>query len=222
MINIMNDSDIELYKKYKIVVQGLYTIDDFNNMIDQHNLGKNDIVKNTLLSFFKSKNISTHNKIGLFAMYQLLKTSSTCEYHEDVMDKYSGTIKKIKDNFQANTITRLLRTKTNKPYDIIVKEPKLYMKECPHCSSEYVTSDKDKEYVVCGYEDGYDWRGCRKDWCFKCGKKLCKIWDIDNLYIMFNRYHNNKCCLNHAKKNGFDYEKDYCHCAGSNVDRKKK
>ena len=79
-------------------------------------------------------------------------------------------------------------------------------------------------YVICGYPDanrGYDWKGCCSDWCFSCGKMLCKTWDRDDLNVESNRFHDDECCKIHAKKNGHSYPKDYCNCIKNlNVIRK--
>lgn len=83
-------------------------------------------------------------------------------------------------------------------------------KKCPHCEKE-LKNATNESYVICGYDNkGYDWKGCKKDWCFKCGKKLCKAWDINELYNIQNRYHG-KCCKKFAKKNNLNYE-DFCVC----------
>ena len=34
----------------------------------------------------------------------------------------------------------------------------------------------------------------------------------DMLHVTYNRMHNDKCCLEHSKSNGFSYHNDYCHC----------
>lgn len=83
-------------------------------------------------------------------------------------------------------------------------------KKCPHCNKEFKNATNDA-YVVCGYDvKGYDWKGCKKDWCFQCGKKLCKAWDTDELYNINNRYHGS-CCKKFAKKNNMNPE-EFCSC----------
>ena len=50
----------------------------------------------------------------------------------------------------------------------------------------------DTDYAICGYNEetneGYDWNGCGCDWCFKCGKILCKKWQANDLFILTNTY----------------------------------
>lgn len=228
MESIMNDTEIELYNKYKFVIQGLHTKDDFNYIMEKHNLNtkNNEKLRNVLFSYFKSKMLNNQQNIGLFQLYNLLKSSNQCVYYDDVIEQHGNLIKKVKDHLYLATISRLLKTKSSKPYEIIAKDKEKHnyiTKYCPHCNHELKTSEKDKEYAVCGYLDnGYDFHGCGRDWCFKCEKKLCKQWGQDNLYIVYNRYHNSKCCCIYAKKNGDKYETDYCQCATVHVDRFKK
>jgi hypothetical protein len=92
-------------------------------------------------------------------------------------------------------------------------------KPCPHCN--HIRRDNiNATYVICGYyRNGYDWIGCENDWCFKCGKKLCKNWDTDVLYVLSNRTHNNKCCKHQADKNNDPYLQSYCFCYNDHVQR---
>lgn len=110
----------------------------------------------------------------------------------------------------------------NNFYKSSTKEIEYLSKKCPHCRIN-MKMPKDTSYVICGFADtfrGYDWRGCCNDWCFSCGKMLCKSWEKDRLNIVTNRFHDDECCKLHAKRNGYDYEKDYCLCSNKNVIRK--
>ena len=84
-------------------------------------------------------------------------------------------------------------------------------KTCPHCNINLSLS-KDCLYVICGYtNENYEWLGCGRDWCGKCNKMLCKSWDKDNLDIIENRNHNDKCCKEYAKENKLN-EDLFCNC----------
>lgn len=156
--------------------------------------------------------------------------------------KYSES-KKIYENIktqtddvaQLNTLKRIVQMKStnnmkknNTPsIDSNTKDPDLDLdsdiiykyKPCPHCSKRNMAKEG-TQYIVCGYTTrGYDSRGCRMDWCFKCGKKLCKQWDIDILYDENNRIHDNKCCKNFANKTNDTYPDNYCQCHYENVNR---
>lgn len=86
-------------------------------------------------------------------------------------------------------------------------------KKCPHCNKSCIEYN-DVLYVICGYSGnkGYDWTGCSNDWCFQCGKRLCKSWDKNELYNKINRFHDKKCCKIDAQRLGCDYYEEYCQC----------
>lgn len=112
----------------------------------------------------------------------------------------------ITNNVQINTIKRIIEKKPDNPQNIN------YTKHCPHCSKDFIGNENTK-YVVCGYGDkGYDWKGCGKDWCFVCNKKLCKSWNTDHLYNKLNRVHDSKCCKNYSYKSKSVYPNDFCQC----------
>lgn len=120
----------------------------------------------------------------------------------------------ICDKIQLDTIGRIVASKQDK-YEYI-DLPKIG-KKCPHCGKmNYALLGT--RYIVCGIDmDGIlpinnvD-TSCLNDWCFECGKKLCKNWYSDKLYDIPNRVHTIRCCLDHAMKNGFQYPIDYCQC----------
>jgi len=97
---------------------------------------------------------------------------------------------------------------------------------CPHCG-DITTIFKDFGYIICGYanhlmnynNEGFDKKGCGKDWCTICSKILCKTWGDDMLYVINNRKHNSTCCYEHSLKNNLNYNLDYCHCNNEFVTR---
>ena len=93
---------------------------------------------------------------------------------------------------------------------------------CPHCDRPWKKDDR-CNYVICGevakgvlIKDS-----CGRDFCFRCGKKLCKTYDM--LQEGKYRKHHKFCCRNVAKRNGEDYLKVYCQCkpeqTGNHVNR---
>lgn len=116
---------------------------------------------------------------------------------------------------QLNQICQTKTIKKQKSNEIV--------KKCPHCSYSY-TGNENTLYVICGYNDnrqGYDWEGCTKDWCFVCGKKLCKLWDKDKLWLEPNRIHNSYCCKSQALEN-YELYDNYCQCNHKYVNRELK
>lgn len=130
-----------------------------------------------------------------------------------------GEIENItNDPAQINTIKRILLKKVPfsklSYYSMIKKKGKEIEKTCPHCNHTTIETEC-TDYVICGYmniKKGYDNKGCSRDWCFLCNKRLCKQWNNNKLYQQFNRYHNDKCCKIDAYINNLDYYKEYCHC----------
>ena len=160
-------------------------------------------------------------------MMSLIDSVNSCQYKEDAEDIIDLYSKKTLDNTQKKTLQRISRNKPSRPYmtKTIVDQNKIdkitITKNCPHCNHSN-TCDVNSCYVICGYvnqRSGYDWKGCGKDWCFKCRKMLCKSWKENQLDVLYNRYHNNECCKSHAKEHNKNYIEEYCQCNTSNVNR---
>uniref|UniRef100_A0A6C0EA43 Uncharacterized protein n=1 Tax=viral metagenome TaxID=1070528 RepID=A0A6C0EA43_9ZZZZ len=168
--------------------------------------------------------------IDMRNMKNMLEFSNTSEWKEDIHEEIDKLLKGGADNTQHRTFSRILRYKPSKPNnanvfkihsDIIALNSIKVTKQCPHCGKDHCDFE-DADYVICGYSDpklGYDWIGCQKDWCFRCGKKFCKSWNDDQLFIESNRTHDGVCCEKHAKNNNFNYPDDYCQCINLNINR---
>lgn len=148
----------------------------------------------------------------------------------DFIYLYNKLIGNTNDPAQLNTLNRIKKHKfyfltvplfdknqdTSTQYSSNVS---LISKNCPHCEKKIYDYDN-KHYIICGYtEKGYDWIGCGKDWCFKCGKKLCKSWDKNSLFDTINRFHNGKCCKVYAQRHNSNYYNDFCQCLNKYVNR---
>lgn len=150
-------------------------------------------------------------------------------YREDIDDFIDKNIKTHVDLIQLTSLIRLSKFKpikihdeqnkrinvtfNNTDNDNIQYDNDLILKKCPHCGIQ-VKLKNTFEYVICGYTDnnkGYDWNGCGKDWCAKCNKMLCKIWEHDQLFITINRQHDKNCCKKYAEENNLDLEL-FCSC----------
>ena len=159
-------------------------------------------------------------------MRRYINDLSRFMYREDAYELISYVLSRTSDVAQIRTLTRLADMKPHKPEIISLRQLRYRNKEniatksCPHCGFK-CTLSKDTDYVICGYTDptGYDWQGCGRDWCFKCGKMLCKSWTKDELFLVTNRYHDSKCCKKHAGACDTNYPQDYCYCCTSYVCR---
>lgn len=132
--------------------------------------------------------------------------------------------KQTTDITQKKMFVRVLKNKpieTNSHIKIHENTDVMITKKCPHCGNN-CNSSMLSTYVICGYTNnhtGYDWKGCGKDWCFSCGKKLCKSWEINELFVEKNRYHDKNCCKKCSVVTGVDYISKYCQCNNKNVNR---
>lgn len=116
------------------------------------------------------------------------------------------------DSTQINTLKKIIR---NKPMKSSNHGKKIIInyKNCPHCGLKNI-GKSDTTYIICGYSSnkGFDWKGCGHDWCFSCGKKLCKTWTNNMLFNPQNRFHDEKCCKHYAQSIGDQYPDNYCIC----------
>jgi hypothetical protein len=151
--------------------------------------------------------------INFETIENILSNSAKYKYNDDI--NYNIT----KDEIQLSALHRILINKPNKTPSLQLEYIK---KECPHC--KFVTSAlASTTHIVCGYIDkktGFDSKGCKKDWCFKCEKKLCKQWIDDSLCVESNKIHDFECCKKHAEANNIKYETNYCQCVSPFVNRK--
>jgi len=152
-----------------------------------------------------------HNVLGFNELINCLTLLTQQKENTNIVSKM---LLRTNDRAQINTIQRILRK-----YPIYNNHKKI-TKNCPHCGYERTDFDN-TNYVICGYDDNlvYDYHGCKNDWCFKCGKKLCKSFDNDQLCVICNRKHDEDCCRICAEKNGFNYQEDYCQCQNLFVNR---
>lgn len=208
----------ENYKIFNLFNKKIRKINNYNDII---------ILFNYLTRFVKSdselrlmESLITNNlcqkKINDEEFTVYIGIINETKFPENILEIIENLMKSTDDQAQLNTLRRILNKKGIYPEfaDMLKKEKKieLIQKTCPHCGKE-CSADKDTDYIVCGYSiGGFDWLGCGYDWCFQCGKKLCKSWHLDNLFDKTKRYHNNKCCRNYAKYISDKYPDNYCMC----------
>jgi hypothetical protein len=223
-----------LYGKVYFDCNDFKTFSDIMNKINECEY--QDTCNKLISEFFPFKN---NNNIQLKTLTRILNNKKKRTEKKDEANNqlqsfpsYSffyknNNIKKIKQSESENeneNVSVSVNGNTNKN----TKEKEnsnsnVLVKYCPHCSEKYISSES-TTHVICGYNDshnGYNWTGCQKDWCFTCGKKLCKSWNENKLYLEPNRIHNSECCKQHAINNGESYN-NYCHCNNKYVNRNRK
>jgi hypothetical protein len=230
IINILiNNDELNTFnEKYKWVFSGVKALRDGFTLIDKLNITGNKRL--LVLSLINNKRFE--RKFDITTIHDTIYDIMECKYREEAYDKIEQLTKITIDVAQMRTFMRIALSKPFRPKYIPIKQVKdnindiIVTKKCPHCSHK-CSSKKNTEYIICGFGDtgysgkdtGYDWEGCNKDWCFKCGKILCKTWEADQLFLLFNRIHTNKCCKKHAQINNKKYPEDYCQCSNSSIRR---
>lgn len=226
----MNNSDNlkDLYIKYKFLLSGINNIEDaiyyYEKITQRH---KNDILKKLLSDLIQNKSYNNAS-MSTIKFMECQEKINKIKFKNDIQTYINDN--KNFNQTQIRALQRFMNSKPDKPYYITLKELReknrknknnIVMKQCPHCNHP-LSTDENIDYVICGYHPNasHNSRGCGKDWCFKCGKKLCKLWSTNQLFILINRQHDNKCCKKHAQKNKYKYPEDYCNCLNSCVMRK--
>lgn len=227
MNNQKKNLDIqELYIKFKHILSGCRTILDafyFADKFIRAYPGSNELLN----SMIQGKH---YDSVLDFRTIRGTLIELDTYLHREEIDEYINKISRNNnDSIQTRSLLRISKTKPVRSSRIETAKIYEFKKEifenltniCPHCKKVYNGND-DSEYVICGYGNthiGYDWDGCGKDWCFKCGKKLCKTWDSDQLFIESNRTHDASCCKKHAEEHNFIYPTEYCFCINKYVQR---
>lgn len=223
----MSIVDENKYRELKNILGGCRTRRDISYFSELYRK-KNPEMKTLIHCFIGEK--AYINCKDFVTMMQLLERCCSSEYTEDVYkiinDNFTG--QDNENNIQYKTCVRIAKNKKKKELPVIdvgiveVYQP-LCSKKCPHCGQVFY-GNSDTNYVVCGYNNisrGYDWTGCQNDWCFICGKMLCKSWEKNKLYVEPNRIHDSYCCQKHAQLNNRSYLDDYCQCQYKFVIRNK-
>jgi hypothetical protein len=206
----------ETFNKYKLIIDGCQNPTDITEILIKNGVCDRDI--NLLLSYASSRKYNICFSKSNFI--EIINSLNKLKYKEEVLEEINKYILKTTDIAQLNTMQRIASIKPFKPIsNVKVLKEDTIKKACPHCHQLNV-KEKTASYVICGYDvDGYNWEGCGKDWCFECGKKLCKSWDSHNLFLEDNRKHNKKCCKDYAEHHNLNYEEEFCFCKNNHVDR---
>jgi len=221
----MNIIDNNKYNEFRYILSGCRTILDAYYFANIY-IKNNPEMKHIIYSMVCGKKYE--NVLDYQTMISILEdiSHSDCQLEANLIIENN----KSDDITQVSVFRRIVKNKPIKTDSDIklsthtttyADSINLEKKTCPHCYHMY-KSVRSTSYVICGYEDirlGYDWKGCMKDWCFKCGKCLCKEWYADKLFMEANRTHNKECCIKHAKLMGKKYPDDYCQCDNISIER---
>lgn len=205
---------MDKYYKYKHIFSCLETKDDVDILRAKCPVEDYPIIDSIVSS------ITFKQQPGFNATNNLIEKIVKMKYRNEI-EKYlldlNVTHDIVFDSIQQSIFDKI---KTRKNYDVSYVHTLLIEKPCPHCGlikkAPFGTS-----YVVCGVDSrgiisiDFD-NGCLNDWCFECGKKLCKNWCKDALHNQINRVHSIECCSAHAIENGGTYPDDYCICKEGN------
>lgn len=222
----MNILDKNKYVEFSHILSGCRTITDAYFFADIY-LKSNQEMRTLIYSMINGKRYD--QVLNLKSVKCALEVTNEEKYKEDADEYMENYVQKTYDNIQKKTFNRIIKNKPNKPHDIIKKKlnisecvQQVYItKNCPSCDCPS-KCPIDTKYTICGYANsatGYDWKGCGKDWCFECGKMLCKSWDVNKLHLPMNRFHDIECCEHHSILNKKDYMQNYCQCCNKNVNR---
>jgi hypothetical protein len=210
------------YNEIKQVISGCNTIQDAYNFMNMY-LKRNPEMRDIATSIVNGKNYDKY--VDFDTMKNILSDINNCEYQEDAIDIIGRNFKTEINQLQMKAFTRIANCKPirpdkkdtsyyNKTNNMLNNDSSLVTKKCPHCHHDCISCDN-TTYIICGYQNiytGFDMIGCGRDWCFRCGKKLCKQWHENSLFIDINRIHNDECCKVYAEQNNFSYPEDFCQC----------
>ena len=212
----------KIYNELKIILLGCSHISDAMDIGNIY-IEKYPDYKSFILNIINGKKYN--NSISMKEFNSIINDIKILIFKEEINELVDSLVERRNiSDIHKKTLLKFCDLKVHRPYSkLSIEENKIILikKKCPHCG-HYNICPENTTYTICGYADkknGYDLKGCGKDWCFKCEKKLCKLWEKDSLFLQMNRQHNNECCKLHAEKNNEDYENDYCQCINKFVDR---
>jgi hypothetical protein len=205
--------------KYIYIIKGttnkkdaLYFLDHIKSVINNREY---KVLENYINSLYcKTNSYDEQSKINIHEIFDIMVDINKCKYQEDTNEIIQTKCNKTLLKYQMNVLMRIINIKPLKSVNTNICVINNKIIKCPHCNHDNI-NNSDSDYTICGYSNnnnGYDWVGCGKDWCFKCSKILCKNWSDDQLFLQHNRIHTEFCCSQHAKANNLIYPDNYCTC----------
>jgi hypothetical protein len=216
-------NNYKIFIEYKDKIFDIKEINDAISLIEQAKTKTSNPTELKLLVSLLNKNrYQITMDLEKFKLY--IDIIDIIYYQNDAQRIFDDIKDIITDSAQINTLLRIIKKKPFRKIQTLeldlMQNQNYQMKTCPHCRLKN-TAIEGTSYIICGYTSrGFDWKGCGRDWCFKCGYKLCKNWNIDMLFNRLNRYHDSKCCKIYSLKLNDDiYPDNYCFCFNENVNR---
>ncbi|VBB17866.1 hypothetical protein YASMINEVIRUS_329 [Yasminevirus sp. GU-2018] len=207
----------DVYNQLKAIFDGCDTILDalpFGN----YYIDKYPHMKSMIVSYMNGR--SYRDVVDIKTKQSMMRDTDAIGTRDEALIFMAKQTDKTTDDVYKKTLERLASRKNYRKREVKVREPVKYIsKKCPHCS-HVLNMPENTQYVICGYHNtsqGYDWNGCGRDWCFQCGKMLCKRWETNSLCLQMNRHHDEECCSKHARETGRKYPDDYCQCNNINL-----
>lgn len=207
----------DVFNQLKAIFDGCDTILDalpFGN----HYINKYPHMKSMIVSYMNGR--TYRDVIDIKTKQSMMRDTDAVHSRDDAQQFISKLTEKTHDDVYKKTLERLANRKNYYRKETKIKEHiKFFNKKCPHCS-RVLNMPEGTQYVICGYHNpnqGFDWNGCGKDWCFQCEKMLCKCWETNTLFVQMNRYHDEECCAKHARENNKKYPDDYCQCNNMSI-----
>jgi hypothetical protein len=211
---------VEVYKQLRAILSGCDSISDALYISNKY-VSTYPHLKQMIISYVNGHTYK--DQVDITTKQKMLIDINLCETRNDAHDLIAQYSERTNDDVYKKTAERLANKKKYSNSDFRHFHKVIHInKKCPHCS-HIISMPDNTDYVICGYHDtnkGYDWHGCGRDWCFYCGKILCKKWEINELHLPSNRQHDDECCLNYAKENNYKYPVDFCNCNNTYVCRK--
>ena len=210
--------DLHFFNIFRVLLRSVNNKKDAFELYDVYNSKVSCKYKNIMKSMINSIHFSSKT-ISLFEFKQILEKLNKIQFRDDCRKYIKNIFDNTDDEIQRSSIMRIISSKQPRINKSNNKNKIKIIKNCPHCNKVFISNNL-TTYVICGYNNrGFDWKGCGKDWCFRCGKKLCKNWQNNNLFNTGNRYHTDKCCKKMAIKNNENIN-NYCLCSKAFINHK--
>lgn len=200
---------MDKYYKYKHLFSGVYSKDDITFLCSKCPTEDKSLIECII------NGMDLKDTIGITTMATLIDKANN-KKHSVEIDEMIRELN-VLYGFKLSDMQKTIFDKIKYSKTPIVDMPQIMLeKECPHCGL-IKKSPVGTTYVICGVDSNgraaIDFNhGCLNDWCFECGKKLCKNWCRDSLHNTVNRTHNGLCCQIHAADNKLKYVSNYCTC----------